>query len=127
GVRLAGGLLTLVVPIVIGAIVMTPLLASGLLEHAQLRGEPYVKLPERPSLSPAGAVGLLWTVTAIAIACGVEFVLLLSVFGAKRKAESHIAFFGVVAAVGWMLAQGLHDVMNGWLGAILPTSFLLMG
>jgi hypothetical protein len=130
GVRLAAGLLTLIVPIVIGAIVMTPLLGSGLLEHAELRGEPlggpYVRLPERPSLSPAGAVGLLWTVTAVVIACGVEFVLLLSVFGAKRKAESQIAFFGVVAAVGWMLAQGLYDVMNGWVGALLPSSFIIL-
>lgn len=123
-VRLAGGLVTLVAPILLGAILFTPLLGSGLIEQAALREESYVRLLHRPSLEAAEAVGLLWTVTVVAIASGVQFVLLLSVFGARRTSESHIGILGVLVATVWMLPIG-WGVLNGWIGAVLPSSLIM--
>jgi hypothetical protein len=128
--RLAGGALTLALPVVVGAVVMTPILFSGIIEQAQVRppSGAYVSMLKRPSLSAAEAAGLLWTVTAIAVANGVQFLLILSIFGARRRSESHVGFFGAVLAFAWLVLPGLRIVfegVNGWLGALLPGSLVI--
>ncbi len=128
--KLAGGATTLVLPIVIGALVMTPLVLSGIVEQAPVRPpqDAYVRMPLRPSLSAVDAVGLLWSVTAIAIAGGAQLLLILSIFGARRRSESHVGFCGAVMAFGWVILSGVRMMSgnaNGWLGALFPVSLIV--
>lgn len=127
--KLAGGITTLVVPMLLGACLITPILLSGFVDQFPVRpNDPYIPLPERSALSAASAVGLLWTVTAISVASGVQLLLILSVFGARRKAEAQIGFFGAAMAFGWMLLPETRmsfDSINGWLGAAFPVSVVI--
>lgn len=128
--RLAGGTITLVSPVIIGAIVMTPIVLCGFIEQAPVRTSTsaYVQMSDRPALSAADATGLLWAITAIAIASGAQLLLILSIFGVRRRSESHIGFFGAVLAFGWTMLSGLRGMfesVNGWLGALFPVSFII--
>lgn len=128
--KLAGGAVTLVLPIILGAIVMTPVLLSGIIEQAPVRSasdDAYVEMALRPSLSPGAAAELLWTVTAVAIAGGIQLLLILSIFGARRRSEAHIGFFGATLAFGWLILMGVRTMSenaNWWLTALLPVSFI---
>ena len=128
--KLAGGAATLVLPIVLGAIVLTPVLLSGIIEQAPIRpprDAAYVEMALRPSLSPGAAAELLWTVTAVAIAGGIQLLLILSIFGARRRSEAHIGFFGATLGVGWFILMGacmMFESIDGWFGALFPVSLV---
>jgi hypothetical protein len=128
--KLAGGGMTLLLPVILGAVVMSPILLSGFVEQAPPRSTmvTHISMPERPSLSAAEGTALLWTVTVVAIAGGVQLFLLLSIFGVRRRSESHIGFFGAVLAFGWLILPELrmtYDAVNGWLGALFPASLII--
>ena len=75
--RLLGAWGCLVIPIVCGAVLVTLLLASGLVEQAGLRSDT-ARLPDRPSLSRLAAIHFLWTTTAIAVVITMQLATLLS-------------------------------------------------
>ena len=128
--KLAGGAATLCLPIILGAVVMTPLLLGGIIEQAPVRSPSdaaYVEMALRPSLSPGAAAELLWTTTAVAIAGGIQLLLILSIFGARRRSEAHIGFFGATLAFGWLVLMGVRTMSqtaNWWLTALFPVSFI---
>lgn len=128
--KLAGGVATLTLPIILGAVLMTPLLLGGIIEQAPVRSasdDAYVEMALRPSLSPGAAAELLWTVTAVAIAGGIQLLLILSIFGARRRSEAHIGFFGATLAFGWLVLMGVRtmsETVNWWLTALFPVSFI---
>ena len=129
--KLAGGVATLALPIVLGAAAMTPLVLGGIIEQAPVRpprDAAYVEMALRPSLSPGAAAELLWTVTAVAIAGGIQLLLILSIFGTRRRSEAHIGFFGATLAFGWLILMGVSttsESANWWITAMFPVSSII--
>ncbi len=125
-----GGIATLILPIILGALIMTPLLWSGFIEQVPTReaSDRLISLQQRDSLSAAGAVGLLWTITAVTCAGGLQFFLVLSIIGTRLRSESQIGFCGTVLAFGWMLLAGMsiqNPSLNGWFGALFPLALII--
>lgn len=129
GWRLASGGLTLVAPMVVGALVLTPLMAMVGLEQSALRNSAaYVQLPLRPAMSGMEAVELLWTTMAVAVASGLQYYLLLSVFGTWCRTEAPVGFVGVLLAFVWLISSELRmsfAQLDGWAGSLLPSSLII--
>ena len=130
-VRVGGAVASIVAPIILGALILSVVLLSGSIEQAPARAANYDHghtLPERPPLTGLEACGLIWKIVGISIASSVEFLLLLSVIGARRKAESHIGFLGACLAFGWVIlvaAGNNNQDARNWLGAILPQCLVI--
>ncbi|HTU22346.1 MAG TPA: hypothetical protein VMG10_30180 [Gemmataceae bacterium] len=137
GVRLGGAVVTIIGPILLGALVLWLFLLVGLIEQGPARVSPirsYMQLPQRPPLSGLEAGKLIGMVTAVNLASSVQLLLILSVIGTRRRAESHLGFLGVCGACLWLLLStvpnsrsdpnGEGDYRDG-LGAILPQSLLV--
>ena len=74
-IRIAGGLVTLVGPIALGASVLSIVLLTGAIEQSGLRmpqGENLINFEKRGSLSRWEAVGVTWQCAAIAAASASE-------------------------------------------------------
>lgn len=128
-VKLIGGLVVIVGPIVFAGMVLSLFSATGWLEQAQERAADYeintVRLPDRPSMSAAAAVVMIWRVTAIAVASASMLYLLLSILGTAMRSESHLGFTGTAVAMVWFLGIGplTNEASNfAWLGVLLPQS-----
>src|SRR5690606_1721043 len=103
-IRLGGAIITPCAPMLLGAVLMSVALGTGLVEQAPARPhENYVPLPQRPSLTPNDAVGLLWTVTAVSAVQSIGLLCLLSVIGARRRSEAVVAFIGAPIAMLWLI------------------------
>jgi hypothetical protein len=130
-VRVGGAIASIAAPIILGALILSFVMLSGSVEQAPARAaltESGFSVPERPPLSGIEACGLIWNVVGIAIASSVEFLLLLSIIGARRRAESHIGFLGACLAFGWLIISGVGDHnpdVRSWLGAILPQCLVI--
>ena len=135
-VRMLGGLVTLTAPIALGAIVLSGMLLTGAIEQSGFRppGETnYPDFPKRPSISSMEAVARTWQSAAIAAASASEFLLILSVIGARRRSEANVGFIGAVCGFLWFLPIGLlgeyHESSSrtavNWLGGLLPQSLVL--
>jgi hypothetical protein len=130
-VRVGGAIASIAAPIILGALILSVVMLSGSIEQAPARISNYDKgfsLPERPPLSGLEACGLLWKVVGITIASSVELLLLLSIIGARRRAESHIGFLGACMAFGWLIlamAGASKPEVRNWLGAILPQCLVI--
>lgn len=102
--RLIGAWVTIATPILVGALVITPLLATGLFEQAGLRPWDYgmgntLRLPDRPSLSRWEAVQFLWTLCAIAFASALYHTTLISLLGSWSRTEGTVGFIGALVAL----------------------------
>lgn len=130
-VKLLGGAATLILPILLGAILLTPLFLSGFLEQAAERNSgssEYIQLLRRESLSPIHAVAFLWRVTAIATSGALSYLLVLAVVGTWLRRETNIGFVGVLLAVLCLISPGLGITYPGyglWFGAICPFSLAI--
>lgn len=133
-VRLIGGISTLVVPVVLGALLLTPVLILGVIEQVPRRPIPYLgQFENRESLSAISAVGMLWSLAVVAMVQSTTLFLILAVFGARRRFESHIGFFGAVMALSWAILGAGRDWFDvdfrnsygGWLGALFPQSLVI--
>ncbi|MFG0295168.1 MAG: hypothetical protein ACF8PG_04610 [Maioricimonas sp. JB045] len=116
--RLLGGVACIVIPIAVGALLMSLALGTGLVEQAQRRPlvmEIHTSLPDRDSMAPPEAIGFTWTAGAIACAASVELLLILCIIGTRCRAESHVGFIGAVVAFPWMMAQ---DALRAGAGAL---------
>ena len=135
--RLLGAWGCLVVPIVFGAIVLTPLFAVGLFEQAGLRMDQYqpnyLSLPDRPSLSRLEAIGFLWTTTAISVAYALHLSTLLSLVGTRCRNEGTVGFIGAIVVLFSLIfttarssldSLGLYFASD-WIGGLLPASLAI--
>ncbi len=130
--RLLGAWGCLVVPIVCGAIVLTPLFAAGLFEQAGMRSDT-VRLPDRPSLSRVAAIGFLWTTTAISVAYVLHLSTLLSLVGTRCRDEGTIGFIGAIVVLFTMIFTEIRSTLDSlgqffvsdWIGALLPASLAI--
>jgi ABC-type transport system involved in multi-copper enzyme maturation permease subunit len=133
-VRLGGAVVALVGPVALGALALCVVLLVGIVEQAS-QSDPeslnYMRLPYRPVLSGFEASKLVWTVAAIATASSVQLLLILSVIGARRRAQAHLGFIGAFVASVWFLLQGLSLISGdtrfvNWCAAIVPQSLVLV-
>lgn len=132
GARLAGAVAVLVLPLMVGAALLSVVMLTGVVEQAAERAlsNPYVSLPQRASQSPLQAIGFLWRVTAVTIAQSTQLLLILSVIGARRRAEIHVGFVGAVLVIPWLFLSELHQTVIreswlAWIGAIVPQSLVV--
>lgn len=107
-VRLLGAWACLAVPIIVGALLVTVIVASGLVEQAELRGTSSQGLLERASLSSAAAVAVLWTTTAISLVAALELMALLSLFGTLCRTERQVGFWGAIIALLWTIIPAIR-------------------
>jgi hypothetical protein len=135
-IRLAGGAAVLIVPILVGGVLLTAGLATGIIEQAPRRTHDvgaYVSLEHRPTLSASAAVELLWIVAAGAACSASMLYLLLSLLGTVLRVESHLGFAGAPVATFWVLSTGVGVSLRkmgllgaaDWLGAALPESMIV--
>ena len=135
--RLFGAWGCLAFPIICGAIFVTMLLATGLVEQAGLRMEHdapnYLSLPDRPSLSRFAGIGFLWTTTAISVTYALHLSTLLSLLGTRCRNEGTVGFFGAVGAVFSFIFTTVRPTLNSlglyvlsdWIGGLLPVSLAI--
>ncbi|MEN6493759.1 MAG: hypothetical protein ABFD16_05655, partial [Thermoguttaceae bacterium] len=138
-IRLAGGAGVLVAPILLGALLLSLCLALGWLEQASAWSLacgpfPHARLPERASLTPFAAVGLLWQVTIITAWSATSLYILLSLFGTTLRAEAHAGYVGAFVAFLWFLSDclpmsldeaGLPELAT-WSHAIVPQGMSIL-
>ncbi len=130
--RLLGAWGSLLIPILVGATVITLLLAFGIVEQAGLRSA-VTRLPDRPSLSRLEAIGFLWTVTAVAIALVLHFVTLLSLLGTRCRSEGSVGLLGAIGFLGVLSLTPIRPSLErlglfliaDWIGALLPQSLAI--
>lgn len=131
-VRLLGAWGSLLIPILVGATVITLLLAFGIVDQAGLRTEA-MRLPDRPSLSRLEAVGFLWTVTVVAITLVLHFVTLLSLLGTRCRSEGSVGLLGAIGFLGVLALTPIRPSLErlglfliaDWIGALLPQSMAI--
>ncbi|HEV8066818.1 MAG TPA: hypothetical protein VGP76_03710 [Planctomycetaceae bacterium] len=140
-VRLGGALVTLVLPILLGALLLSSALSAGLVEQVVPRSDEVWRnydITLRPALSAIEAVGLTWQVTAVSVAAATELLLILAVFGLRLRSEVHLGLIGAVVASSWLVTIELPRVLRegavirgyenpaatSWLGAVLPESLV---
>jgi hypothetical protein len=103
-IRLAGGAAVLVLPIVVGALLLSVVFGSA------------------GGMAWYGAAGAAWSATCL--------YLLLSLLGTTLRAESHLGYCGAALAVLWFLAVNLGEYFRlggyseiaDWIGAVAPQS-----
>lgn len=111
GVRMTAAAATLALPIVLGAILVTLALATGLIEQVLPRDAAYTtQLPDRATGSLIVSLEQLWSVTTIAILGGVELLIVLSLVGCWLGNQAQVGFLGAVFGLGTMILAGF-----GWM------------
>jgi len=132
--RIVGAVLTLVIPIVIGASLFSLALASGLIEQAAPRtplGPAYHRLLERDLAPFTTSLEQLWSVAAIAIFGGTQLLLILSLVGCWLRNQAQIGFFGAVLWLGSFLASDLlwygqpSEISQFIYGVLFPQSLVI--
>ncbi len=135
-IRLAGGAAALIVPILVGAVLISLCLGSGWIEQVPPRppfGHTDVPRPLQESLSALSAVALVWRATTVLVFSTVEFYVLLSLVGTALRAEAHAGFAGAAIGVLWFLSYYLGIISVGLpgvtalFGAINPQSMIGAG
>jgi hypothetical protein len=137
--RLAGAVVTLVAPIVFGALLLSFALWAGVVEQVPPRSDALwgsSNITLRPALSAINAIGVTWEVAAVSVAAATELFLILAAIGVRRRSEGHVGLIGAVVASAWLMTIELprllqegavrrgyeNEVTTSWLGALLPES-----
>jgi hypothetical protein len=110
-VRLGASILTLVLPIALGSLMISVLV------FREMNG-PLFK----------GSVEQVLTLTAIATASTVEFLLILSLIGTRLRAQSHLGFIAAIVALLWAIPLPYSMSLSEPVllsRAIVPHSFLV--
>ncbi|WP_298868450.1 hypothetical protein [uncultured Gimesia sp.] len=135
-IKLGFALFCLLGPIFLGALILSVLLAFGLLEQVPARavGIPQgFELINNSSLSAMAAIGLLGKLTCIIMVQSAGLFLVLAVIGARRRYEVHIGFLGAVIAFLWvimvearmMFKSTEFSLIHDWIGALFPQSMVI--
>jgi len=135
-VRLGFALISLIAPVLLGGLILTILLALGIMEQIPARldsANSGFDISNRPSLSSIAAISLLGKVTCVSAAQTMGLFLVLSVIGARRRYEAHIGFLGAVIAFLWffmmiareMLRSFQSPLLQNWIGTLFPQSMVM--
>jgi len=112
-VRIVSAVVTLAIPIVIAAGIVSIALASGLVEQVEPRHpDTHMALPQRATAALFTSLEQLWSVAAIAILGGVELLLLLSLLGCYLRSQAQIGLMGAVVALGSIIAATVFWVLD---------------
>lgn len=132
GARIIGAMLTLVVPLLVGALLMSMAFSAGWLEQAVPRTADYhTRLPLRPVAALSVALEQLTSVTAIAAVAGLQLLLLLSCLGCWLRSQAQVGFMGAVLAICMMILTDLpwttagRPVWHAAFGALFPSSMVV--
>ncbi|HEY4259074.1 MAG TPA: hypothetical protein VGM98_02890 [Schlesneria sp.] len=115
------------------------MLASGLIEQAELRPADYsleattIRLPDRPSMSRLDAIGFLWTTVAIAVVLTIHTVTLLSLVGTWCRSEETVGLLGAVVALASLSLSSIRLSLEragsyfaaDWISAVVPGNFAI--
>lgn len=102
-VRLLGSMLTLALPILLSATILSITTSSGLIQQVLPRTSlHYVPLIQREVAPLSITLSQLWSLAAIEIAAGWQLLLILCVVGNWLKTQSQIGFMGPVVALASM-------------------------
>lgn len=102
-VRLLGSMLTLALPVLLSAVILSIATSSGLVQQVLPRTSVhYVPLIEREVAPLSTTLSQLWSLAVIQIAAGWQLLLLLCVVGNWLKTQSQIGFMGPVVALASM-------------------------
>ncbi|QDU36344.1 ABC-2 family transporter protein [Maioricimonas rarisocia] len=101
--RLLGASSCIVIPIAVGALLLSLALGTGVIEQTQLRST-CGPLSGRETAPWLEAIRLVWSVAAVHCAASVEMLLVLSITGTRCRSESQVGFVGALLALAWMLA-----------------------
>jgi hypothetical protein len=135
GVRLGGAVVTLVLPILLGALLLSSALSAGWVEQVVPRSDVDWRnydITLRPSLSGIESVALTWKVAVVSFAAATELLLILAAIGVRRRSEAHVGLIGAVVASAWFMTIELprafqesprHSYVS-WFGALLPESLV---
>ncbi|MCA9016749.1 MAG: hypothetical protein KDA77_15560 [Planctomycetaceae bacterium] len=135
-VRLMGGIVCLVAPIFLGAMILALLLALGILEQVPARREGFpsgFSIGELSSLAPVDGLILLAKVTSIVAESASGLFLILALIGARRRSEVHIGFLGAAVSFTGILPTearimlsraGLNSLID-WIGVLFPQSMVI--
>src|SRR5579863_1386332 len=128
--RLGGAIITMALPIILGAVVLTVALATGLVEQASPRLDrmTYVSLPNRASLTAFEAISFLWRATAVETSATVTLLVLIVVLGARCRTESQVGFLGAFLGIMSMILSDCRKLFDGlgqsalldYIGALEP-------
>ena len=122
-VRIAAAVITLAIPLLVGAFILSLTLVAGLVAQAEPRTMPdYVQLQNRATASLSTSLEQLASVTAIAILGGVELMLILSLIGTWLRNQAQVGFLGAVLALGSFIAAGTF-----WYLERMPITQLVFG
>lgn len=131
-VRIGAAAMTLAIPILIAALLLSVALAGGLLEQAEPReAEQYQRLVERGTASLPVALEQLASVMAIAIFGGIQLLLVLAVCGCWLRKQAQVGLLGAVLALGSLIASGVlwygerQPFLQMAYGAVLPQSLVI--
>lgn len=122
-VRIVGAILTLAIPIAIGALIIAIALAVGWLEQATPRPIPaeYIQMPQRPVAAASIALEQLASVSCIAFLGGVELLVILSLCGLYLRSQARVGGLGAVVALVFLaIAEPIWTGSTRWpLGQLL--------
>jgi hypothetical protein len=132
GLRITGAMLTLIVPLLVGALVMTIAFSAGWIEQGEPRAAIYhTRLPERLVAPLPVALEQLASVTAIAVVGGLQWLLLLSCLGYRLRSQAQAGFLGAVLVIcttiltelPWTIAP--RPSWHAAFGALFPSSLAI--
>ena len=112
-VRIVGAVLTLAIPVLIAALILTLSLTVGLVEQAEprsldhFRPGSFARITQRPIGAILTSIEQVASVTAIAVFGGVELMLILGLCGCWLRNQAQVGFLGAVLALGSIVASGL--------------------
>ncbi|MCC6511255.1 MAG: hypothetical protein IT423_19295 [Pirellulaceae bacterium] len=133
-VRIVGAILTLAIPIAIGAFIVATSLALGWLEQATPRPIPaeYAQMPQRTVAAANIALEQLASVSCIAMLGGVELLVVLSLYGLYLRSQAQVGGLGaVLALVVLVIAEPMWSGSTRWplgqllYGIVLPQSLVV--
>jgi hypothetical protein len=131
-VRLAGAIVTLAVPILVAAALLSCALASGVVDQVEPRDGTYVvQLQERDVAPLLTSLEQTWSVAAIASLGGLELMLVLCVLGCWLRGQARVGLLGAVLGFGSLIAGGLlwygprRPLLQMAYGALMPQSLII--
>lgn len=105
--RLVGGAITLVLPILIAAGLLSVALAAGWIEQVQPREvHPLIPLEQRTSSSLSQAQVQLWGLAGIVSFGVLQLFLIISILGCSLRSGAQVGLLGTVCGLSWMILAG---------------------
>lgn len=125
--RLGGALLTLAAPLLIGGLLLTALLGTGIISQPEPRsdvnpneGDRRLAMdamlkgtgPALPGLPFGRACGVLWTLVSFSLVDGTAFCAGLCLIAARFRRESWIALAGLIYAILHFAVLIVHETLS---------------